>query len=218
MSAQLGATTGRAAKSRLRLGIAAAAVLVLVAAMAFDTRIVKIGSGAAVPPGTFDAASYGKSKFPSVQSAIVGRAVEAPTLEAAIVKDRAAAAKQYGIDAGSGPEIAVKFTGVAGKDDFGVYPVKVSGLPDNLTVRVQTGPAIYGTDLRDATGTISFGQFTNQIDYQNAASALNKQMKKQVLARIDASKLNGKTVSVIGVFQLTKPNDWLVTPVKLDVQ
>ncbi len=213
-----GTTTGRAARSSLRLGLAAAAILVLIVAMAFDTRIVRIGSGAALPPGAFDAADYGKSKFPPVQSAILGRAVDAATLEAAIVKDRSAAAKQYGVGAGSGAEISVKFTGVAGKDDFGVYPVKIGGLPDSLTVRVQTGPAIYGTDLRDATGTISFGQFTNQIDYQNAASALNKQMKRQVLARIDASKLTGKTISVIGVFELANPNSWLVTPVKLDVR
>jgi predicted lipoprotein len=83
---------------------------------------------------------------------------------------------------------------------------------------VQTGPAINGTDLRDATGTITFEQFTNQIDYQNAGSALNKEMKAQVLSKIDNGNLTGKTLSVVGVFQLINPNSWLVTPVRLDVQ
>jgi predicted lipoprotein len=87
-----------------------------------------------------------------------------------------------------------------------------------LVIRVQTGPAIYGTDLRDATGTISFGQFVNQIDYQNAGSALNREMKKQILSKIDTATLAGKTVSIVGAFKLTNPNNWLVTPVKLDVQ
>ncbi len=83
---------------------------------------------------------------------------------------------------------------------------------------MQTGPAIMGTDLRDGTGTIQFGQFTNQIDYQNAGSALNKEMKKQVLSKLDTADLTGKTVSVVGVFQLTDPAKWLVTPVSLEVK
>ena len=91
-------------------------------------------------------------------------------------------------------------------------------MPSTLVVRVQTGPAINGTDLRDATGTIAFGQFVNQIDYQNAGSALNKEMKKQVLSKIDTATLTGKTISVVGAFKLINPNNWLVTPVKLDVQ
>ena len=85
-------------------------------------------------------------------------------------------------------------------------------------MRVQTGPALNGTDVRDATGTIAFGQFTNQIDYQNAGAALNDEVKKQVLAKIDTAHLTGKTISVIGVFQLVVPNSWLITPVRLDVK
>ena len=76
--------------------------------------------------------------------------------------------------------------------------------------------AIIGTDLRDATGTITFGQFRNQIEYQNAGAALNKTMKQDVLSKVDTSKLSGKTVSVVGVFQLTDPANWQVTPVKLE--
>ena len=185
--------------------------------MALDTRIVKVGS-AAVDSGVFVPASYGQAEFPKVQHAVEARAVDAATLAAALAKDQAAATKQYGVAADAGPEFAVRFTGQAGKQDFGVYDVAVPGVPASVHVTVQTGPAINGTDLRDATGTISFGQFRNQIDYQNAGSALNKQMKKDVLARIDAAKLTGKTLAVVGVFQLTDPSTWLVTPVKLDVR
>ena len=101
---------------------------------------------------------------------------------------------------------------------FGVYTINVPGVSPAVTVRVQTGPAINGTDVRDATGTISFGQFTNQIDYQNAGSALNNEVKSRVLAKVDTAKLTGKTVSVVGAFQLVVPNSWLITPVKLQVQ
>jgi predicted lipoprotein len=85
-------------------------------------------------------------------------------------------------------------------------------------VRVQTGPAVNGTDLRDATGTIEFGQFTNQIQYQDAGSAINNEMKKTVFAGLDPDQLDGKTATVIGVFKLINPKNWLVTPVKVDVR
>ncbi len=83
---------------------------------------------------------------------------------------------------------------------------------------MQTGPAINGTDLRDATGDIEFGQFTNQIEYQNAGAAINDEMKEQVLSGIDTGDLSGETVDVTGVFKLINPNNWLVTPVSLSVQ
>jgi predicted lipoprotein len=84
-------------------------------------------------------------------------------------------------------------------------------------VRVQTGPAINGTEVRDATGAVEFGQFTNQIEFQDAGSALNNEIKKAVLANLDRDKLSGKKVDVIGVFQLINPANWLVTPVQFKV-
>lgn len=218
MSSQTSIAIRRRAKSGVRLAIVLAAILVLIVVMAIDTKVVRIGSGADTQPGVFSPAEYGKSEFPKVQTVIESRAVDAATLAPAMAKDQAAAAKQYGVESGIGPEMPVKFTGVVGKGDSGTYDVAVEGVPNTVLVRVQTGPAIMGTDLRDSTGTINFGQFTNQIEYQNAGSALNKEMKKEVLAKIDVGNLTGKKVSVVGVFQLTDPNNWLVTPVKVDVQ
>jgi len=218
MTSQFVAATKARPKPNLRLIVVSAATLVLVAAMALDTKVVKIGSPADVQPNAFSPAEFGAAEFPKVQAAVEKRAVDARTLADAIAKDKDAAAKQYGVPASIGPEMSVKFTGVAGKADSGVYYVTVDGLPNTLRLRVQTGPAINGTDLRDATGTITFGQFVNQIDYQNAGSAINKEMKKDVLSKIDNTQLTGKTISVVGVFKLVNPNSWLVTPVKLDVQ
>jgi predicted lipoprotein len=212
------AATDRSARPRWRGAATTAAVVALIAAMAWSTKIVKIGSDADVQPNVFSPEAFGAAEFPKIQAAVEARAVSAVTLAAEIAKDKAAAAKAYGVEASIGPEISVKFTGVVGTGQSGVYFVQVEGVPENLRIRVQTGPAINGTDLRDATGTISFGQFVNQIEYQNAGSAINKEMKKQILAKIDNSALTGKTVSVVGVFKLVNPNAWLVTPVRLDVQ
>jgi predicted lipoprotein len=218
MSSQSGIATTRRAKPGLRIIIASAAAIILLAAMAISTKVVRIDSAASVKSGAFSEAEFGESEFPKVQFAIEQRAVSAAALAPAAAKDPAAAVKQYGFPAGIGSEIPIKFTGIAGKDDLGTYAVTISGVPKAVVVSVQTGPAILGTDLRDATGTINFGQFRNQIEYQNAGSALNKEMKKEVLSKVDTSNLTGKTISVVGAFSLTDPNSWLVTPVKLDVR
>jgi predicted lipoprotein len=212
-------TINRRSKRGVRAAIAVVLAVVLIVAMAFSTKVVKIGSASDAQVKAFDPAVYGEAQFPKTQSAIEGKAVSADTLAAAIAKDQDAAGKQYGVAGGGiGPEISVKFDGVAGSEDAGIYTVKVPNVPDSVIIRVQTGPAINGTDLRDATGTISFEQFTNQIDYQNAGYAINTAMKKAVLSKVDTAKLTGKTISVVGVFQLINPNGWLVTPVKLDAK
>jgi predicted lipoprotein len=203
--------------SRRKL-IAAAAAAVLVGAMALDTKVVSIGSQQDVRTAVFSPEAYGQSEFPKVQADIEARAVDAVTLATAISSDRATAEKEYGVPAGVGPVMSVKLSGVVGEGKSGVYDVVVPGLPPELRVRVQTGPAINGTELRDATGKITFGQFKNQIEYQDAGSALNNEMKKQVLANVDTKALGGKTITVVGAFKLVNPKSWLVTPIRLVVQ
>lgn len=186
--------------------------------MAISTKVVKIDATAGAGSGAFAEADFGASEFPKVQSTIEKHAVSAATFASAVAKNQAAAMQQYGVPVGDGAEIPIKFSGIVGKGELGTYTVAISGVPKAVVVSVQTGPAILGTDLRDATGTINFGQFKNQIEYQNAGSALNKEMKKEVLAKIDTVHLTGKSVTVVGAFQFTDPNSWLITPVKLDVR
>ncbi|MDQ1609307.1 MAG: hypothetical protein QOE16_2039 [Microbacteriaceae bacterium] len=196
------------------------AVVVVIVALGLGTKVVANGSAAAATTEAFSAQAYGKKEFPKVQAAITKRAVDAPTLAAAIAADPTAAGKKYGVNtgAGAGPEFSVSLTGTFGTNASGIYPVTVAGLPQTLVVRVQTGPAINGTDLRDAPGNIAFGDFSNQIDYQNAATALNDQLKKLVLAKVDTASLTGKTVTIVGAFQLINPNSWLITPASLEVK
>ncbi|WP_367159738.1 DUF2291 domain-containing protein [Kozakia baliensis] len=190
----------------------------LIGAMAFDTHVVRIGTSGGEAVQGFSAEAYGPAEFPKIQAAIGQRAVDAVTLANAIKADADAAAKKYGVQGSVGSEISVKFTGTVGEGKRGIYTVAVPGMPEDVHIRMQTGPAINGMDIRDATGMVSFGKFRNQIDYQNAGTALNNEMKKQVLAGIDMAKLSGKTINVTGVFQLINPSNWLVTPVELKVK
>ncbi|CZT33845.1 DUF2291 family protein [Rhizobium sp. 9140] len=198
--------------------IAAALAVVLVGAMVYDTRVVRIGSEHDVRADVFSPEAFGTENFPKVRDSVVSRAVDAAELGSAIAADKAAAGTKYGVATSTGPVIPVKFTGTVGERMSSTNTIAVTGLPEGTVVRVQTGPAINGTDLRDATGEIEFGQFTNQIEYQNAGSALNNAMKKETLGNIDPTALEGKTVEITGVFKLINPKNWLVTPVMVTVK
>ena len=111
----------------------------------------------------------------------------------------------------------MKFTGTVGDGQSGIYNVSVPGVPDDITIRVQTGPAINGTTLRDGVGGVSFGDFKNQIEYQNAAAGINDAMKTEVLSGLNRDQLAGKQITVVGAFQMINPKNWFVTPVRLSV-
>ncbi len=191
--------------------------IVVLAAIALDTTVVTLGSDLDVRKQVFSPEAYGAAEFPAIQTAIAERAVDAKTLFDAIAADKKAATEKYGVAGGTGPVFSVRLTGVVGEGKSGVYTLAVADLPD-MKIRVQTGPAINGTELRDATGTVEFGQFTNQIEYQNAGSALNNELKKAVLAPIDTAALPGKTIEVTGAFRLINPKSWLITPVGIVVK
>lgn len=218
MSAQTGSTPDAPTRSRRGTLLAFVVAVLVIGAIAYDTTVVTIGSERDVRGDVFSPETFAATNYPEIQSFILGRAVDAETLAEAIASDKAAAGEQYGVPAGIGAVIPVSFTGVAGESKAGIYTVDVDGVPEAIQIRVQTGPAINGTEIRDATGTIEFGQFTNQIEYQNAGAALNDAMKEDVLAGVDTSALTGRTVSVTGVFTLVNPKNWLVTPVRFEVQ
>lgn len=214
MSAQKNVRAERGSASRRRYFVSLAIGAVILVSIALGTKVVPIED---VKSDVFSPAEYGKKDFPRIQALIEKAAVDAKELAAAIAADKAAAGEKYGKPGSVGPIFPVKFTGVVGEGSSGVFIVKVEGMPADSGIRVQTGPAINGTEVRDATGTVDFGQFTNQIEYQDAGSALNNEIKTQVIGELDREKLPGKTVEVIGAFQLINPANWMVTPVRFKV-
>ena len=154
-----------------------------------------------------------------VLPAIQTKGVDAPELVAAIEKDSKAAAKDHGVIAAEGgsPTFAIKGSGKVTKVDAdqptGPVTVDIGG---GKTVQIVTGPVILGTALRDISGS-TFGDFTNQIDYQNASTALNNKSKTDVIATIDKSTLAGKTLEFQGAFTLLTPSQIAVVPTDLKV-
>jgi predicted lipoprotein len=208
--------SGRSLSPRL---VGAVLLLALVLAMALSTKYV---SASAPVPGEqqkFDAATFGKENYASeVKPAIEEDPVDVATLVPLIREDPEAAGEQYGTREGTSPfTYSVTLTGTAGKPASGLMPVTVGGVPKSTRIAVQVGPAVNGTALRDATGLISFNDFVNQVEYADAATALNTEMKADLLADLDPASLVGKTVTVVGATAPLNPDVITVTPVSIEV-
>jgi predicted lipoprotein len=199
--------------------VLSAVVLAVLGAIALDTTVVQTGSDQDTRVQAFNPDAYGDGAFPDIRTAILAKAVDIAVLAPAVLADPKAAAAQYGTASTTGAIFAVKFTATVGAGKSGIYGLTVAGLPADIKLRIQTGPAINDTVLRDAPGTIEFGAFKNQIEYQDAGAAINRAMKKVVLDGIDTANLTGKTIEVIGAFRMGgNPKNWFVTPADLVVK
>jgi predicted lipoprotein len=215
------ADSGRRAPARRRVSprlIGIGLTVLVVAAILLSTTYKK---GDVKPTASgqkaFDPASYGTDTFPKAVDALEKNAVPLPKLLAALRKDQASASEQYGQREGTSPyAFAAIGAGVAGTAKAGLMEVKVPGVPKSTRVSLQVGPALNGTSIRDAVGFIKFGQFTNQVEYADAATALNQQVKAKVLKANPPASLAGKKVSFLGAFTLITPNVVTVTPVRLE--
>jgi predicted lipoprotein len=78
------------------------------------------------------------------------------------------------------------------------------GRPD---LSIQIGPVLRGTSLRDATGLVRFNDFLNQLQYADAANALNERVLAQVLAQLDVPRLKGRRVSFAGTLAADRKAD-----------
>ena len=192
--------------------------VVVIGAIAIDTKVVQIGSEEDGRAQAFNPDSYGAEQFPRIRDLIVERAPDAVTLANELAADKNAAIESYGTKTAIGGIMPVTATGTLGEGRSGIYDLNVDGMPEGVRIRVQTGPAINGTDLRDMPGDIVFGEFTNQIEYQDAGSGINRAMAAEALSDLDRENLTGKTVEVTGAFTLINPKNWLITPVALEVQ
>jgi predicted lipoprotein len=178
------------------------------------------GASKATDPKTYVAENWAAKIVPTVHD----KAVDVTTVAAAIEKDPDAAGKQYGHQSGTGSPYAymVKGTGtVTGIDTSvptGPMTVEVpqaGAKPLKLTVA--TGPVIAGTAIRDAVGFISFGDFTNQIDYADVANKINDRVKTDVIAKTDLAGVKGKKVDFYGAFSALSPGTIFLVPTELTV-
>ncbi|WP_164863459.1 DUF2291 family protein [Agromyces sp. LHK192] len=194
-------------------------VVVAVAAV-MSTKFISIEDAEAAASGqTFDPAAYADERFESeIAPQIEEESVDLATLLTDLQGGADEAEFGNTPGAGSSYSFPVEFTGVAGAPNGSILPVTVEGVPSDVVVQVQIGPAINGTAVRDVTGTVSFNEFTNQLEFQEVATELNNLVRDGVLADVDPASLEGKTVHVVGAFTRVNPALVSVVPVVFEVQ
>ena len=138
-------------------------------------------AGASLNPAAFNAKTYVQTNFPKIRSTLTEKATDIVVLAPAVDKDPAAAAKKYGTDVGSGKyAFPVKATGTVKEVDENFMLVAVPGVPAGDKVRIPLGFAITGTPVRDATGGMTFSDFSGQTDYQSVANELKVKIRADV--------------------------------------
>ncbi|WP_413712491.1 DUF2291 family protein [Rhizobium sp. Rhizsp82] len=152
------------------------------------------------------------------------RAGELKDVVAAVAAGADQAGEKYGNpkkQASSPWTYAVKFTGkvVAADTQSRAATLDVDvdgdGKPD---AKVQIGPALRGTALRDTLDFVNFNEFKNQIEWAQFGKAFNEKANTAFLSAIPRDGITGKTVTVVGAFPLPSGSDLpLVTPSELTV-
>jgi predicted lipoprotein len=195
-------------------------VIAVAVAAVMSTKFMSLEDAQAAAEGQrFDPTAYAVERFEGeIAPQIEDEAIDLETL----LSDLAAGAdeSEFGNAPGAGSAFSfpVEFTAVAGAPNGSVVPVAVNGVSGDVAVQVQIGPAINGTALRDVTGTVSFNEFTNQLEFQEVATELNTLARDSVLAEIDPATLEGKTIHVVGAYTRVNPGLVSVVPVVLEVQ
>lgn len=205
----------------------AAAVAVLFAAALPGCKIIKTPTpeekAAAAAVGAFDPAR-------AVDKIWQGQVL--PHLDtrggplAEVVKAAASAPDQAGATYGNPKKqasapwtYAVKFTGTIVAADTasraGTLDVDTDG-DGKADAKVQIGPAIRGTAIRDALDFVNFNDFKNQIEWAQFGKAFNARINEAVVKDLPRDGLTGKSLTVTGAFPLAKAGELpLVTPVAL---
>ncbi len=171
----------------------------------------------------FDPVTYVNGLWDSkILPRALNESVDLPTLLAEIAKDKDAASQKYGRKESGPYNFAVKTEAVVDSVDTtsraGTALLKPIGYSGPAEVRMQVGPVLLGTSIRDGSGYIPFNQFVNQIEYADVSEELNNRVLSTVLKNLDVNSLKGKTATVYGYFTLDDPTKILITPVKIDIK
>lgn len=159
---------------------------------------------------------------PELLPLIAARALDVETLTAALAEDVDAAGQAHA-NRGSGQGAAWNFsvadagTVVAANLTSSAKTADVDVDGDGAAdVRVQLGPVIRGTALRDVAPFYNFDDFRDQIEFAKLARAINDLIRPGLV--LPEGDLTGRTLRFTGVVPVQNPGDALVvTPIVIEV-
>ena len=209
--------TARRPRIKAWIPITVALLAVACIGLATTTYVSIEDAEASASAGSFDPVSYADERF---DSEIVPQIEDDAVELAALLADLEAGAEEadfgHAPGAGSSYSFPVTFTATAGAQNGSILPVTVDGVPAETTVQIQVGPALNGTALRDVTGTVSFNDFTNQLEFQEVATEFNNRVRDGMLAEVGPIA-EGQTITVTGAFTRVNPALVSVVPVAIEV-
>lgn len=158
--------------------------------------------------------------MPLIAADIQAKATDIAIVAAAADKDIVAAGAQYGRDLGNKSFVfAVKTTAKVKSVDENFIVLDVPGAPAQDTFNIPIGLALSGNPLRDVTGKITFGDFYDQTQYQDAASALKDLVRSTIIDKLDVKNLKGKTLEIYGAWNNGPvPNNYNIQPTSIVVK
>lgn len=85
--------------------------------------------------------------------------------------------------------------------------------------RVQIGPTVRGSAIRDSLSFVNFNEFRNQIDWAQFGKAFNTRVNDDVLSKLPREDLVGMKLKAEGAFPLPSKGQLpLVTPVSISLE
>ncbi len=128
---------------------------------------------------------------------------------------------KYGRRAGEGSPWTFSVSGTATvtavdtRSRRGFLGLRVDGVPASTPIRLQIGPILSGTTVRDGLDFLAFNDFSDQLAYADVGRALNRHVQDLVRRREPLLK-TGSRIRFVGTTSLMTPQDpWLITPVEL---
>jgi predicted lipoprotein len=188
-------------RSRNRARAIGAVVLVLlVVAMALNTKFLTPAEVAAIAPKPFDPAEIATGLYARAGEELPDQAQPLGEVVPALQADVAAAAEKY--EAASPAEgsyvFPVELTGTVAEASDASLRVTVDGVPAQTPVIVPLSNAVNGSVLRDLMG-FKFADAPGQTGYQYVGDEIKKLMLASIESSVpDPASLEGKEVTVVG--------------------
>jgi predicted lipoprotein len=185
-----------------------------------NTTFLSDAEVAADAPKEFSLTDFAATNLPLIAAEIQTKATDIAIVAAAADKDIVAAGAQYGRDLGNKSFVfAVKTTAKVKSVDENFIVLDVPGAPAQDTFNIPVGLALSGNPLRDVTGKITFGDFYDQTQYQDAASALKDLVRSSIIDKLDLKNLTGKTLEIYGAWNNGPvPNSYNIQPTSIVVK
>lgn len=188
--------------ARNRRFVVGGATAILVLLFVFlNTTFLSDAEVAADAPKEFSLTDFAAKNLPLIAADIQVKAVDMAIVAAAADKDIVVAGAEFGRDLGNKSFVfAVKTTAKVKSVDENFIVLDVPGASAQDTFNIPIGLALSGNPLRDVTGKITFGDFYDQTQYQDAANALKDLVRSSIINKLDLKTLIGKTLEIYGAW------------------